>query len=83
MRISAIGTSLFSVGTFGLTTALNYARSGLLDWTVAGLYIGGGVVGGVVGSRVATHLGRSGKGTLNVIFAALVAVVGIGPGNVG
>ncbi len=75
--ISAIGTSLFSVGTFGLTTALNYARSGLLDWTVAGLYIGGGVVGGVVGSRVATHLGRSGKGTLNVIFAALVAVVAV------
>ena len=73
--ISAIGTSLFSVGTFGLTTALNYARSGLLDWTVAGLYIGGGVVGGVVGSRVATHLGRNGKGTLNVIFAGLVAIV--------
>ncbi|OIQ82215.1 sulfite exporter TauE/SafE [mine drainage metagenome] len=75
--ISAIGTSLFSVGTFGLTTALNYARSGLLDWTVAGLYIGGGVVGGWFGSRVATHLGRSGKGTLNVIFAALVAVVAV------
>ena len=75
--ISAIGTSLFSVGTFGLTTALNYARSGLLDWTVAGLYIGGGVVGGWIGSRMATHLGRSGKGTLNVIFAALVAVVAV------
>ena len=75
--ISAIGSSLFSVGTFGLTTALNYARSGLLDWTVAGLYIGGGVVGGWVGSRVATHLGRSGKGTLNLIFAALVAVVAV------
>jgi uncharacterized membrane protein YfcA len=42
---------------------------------VAGLYIGGGVVGGVVGSRVATHLGRNGKGTLNVIFAGLVAIV--------
>jgi uncharacterized membrane protein YfcA len=75
--ISAIGTSLFSVGTFGLTTALNYARSGLLDWNVAGLYIGGGVVGGWVGSRVATHLGRSGKGTLNVIFAGLVAIVAV------
>ncbi len=75
--IAAIGTSLFSVGTFGLTTALNYARSGLLDWTVAGLYIGGGVIGGWVGSRMATHLGRSGKGTLNVIFAALVAAVAL------
>ena len=75
--IAAIGTSLFSVGTFGLTTALNYARSGLLDWTVAGLYIGGGVIGGWVGSRMATHLGRSGKGTLNVIFAAMVAIVAV------
>ena len=75
--IAAIGTSLFSVGTFGLTTALNYARSGLLDWTVAGLYIGGGVIGGWVGSRMATHLGRSGKGTLNVIFATMVAIVAV------
>ncbi|WP_051849326.1 sulfite exporter TauE/SafE family protein [Thiomonas sp. FB-Cd] len=75
--ISAIGTSLVSVGTFGLTTALNYARSGLLDWTVAGLYIGGGILGGWIGTRVATHLGRSSKGALNLIFAVLVAVVAL------
>jgi Predicted permeases len=35
--LAAVGSSLFSVGTFGLTTAVNYASSGLLDWTVAGL----------------------------------------------
>ncbi len=75
--ISAIGTSLVSVGTFGLTTALNYARSGLLDWTVAGLYIGGGILGGWIGTRLATHLGRNSKGTLNLIFAALVVVVAL------
>lgn len=75
--ISAIGTSLVSVGTFGLTTALNYARSGLLDWTVAGLYIGGGILGGWIGTRVATHLGRNSKGALNLIFAALVVVVAL------
>ena len=73
--IAAIGTSLVSVGTFGLTTALNYARSGMLDWTVAGLYIGGGIVGGWIGTRVATHLGRHSKSTLNTIFATLVAMV--------
>lgn len=75
--IAAIGSSLVSVGTFGLTTAINYARSGLLDPTVALLYIGGGVVGGWVGTRVATHLGKHSKGTLNLIFALLVAVVAL------
>lgn len=75
--ISAIGTSLVSVGTFGLTTAMNYARSGLLDWTVAGLYIGGGVLGGWIGTRLATHLGRNSKGALNLIFAILVVVVAL------
>ncbi len=75
--LAAIGSSLVSVGTFGLTTALNYARSGLLDFTVAGLYIGGGVAGGWLGTRVATHLGKQGKGTLNLIFALLVAVVAV------
>ncbi len=73
--IAAIGTSLVSVGTFGLTTALNYARSGMLDWAVAGLYIGGGILGGWGGTRVATHLGRHSKNTLNMIFASLVAMV--------
>ncbi|MDE2478079.1 MAG: sulfite exporter TauE/SafE family protein [Betaproteobacteria bacterium] len=75
--IAAIGSSLVSVGTFGLTTAVNYARSGLLDFTVALLFIGGGVVGGWFGTRVATHLGKHGKGTLNLIFALLVAVVAL------
>ncbi len=75
--LAAIGTSLFSVGTFGLTTALNYARSGLLDWAVAGLFIAGGIAGGVIGARMATHLGKSSKGTLNLIFAALVAAVAV------
>lgn len=75
--LAAIGSSLLSVGTFGLTTAINYARSGLLDFTVALLYIGGGVVGGWAGTRVATHLGKHSKGTLNLIFALLVAVVAL------
>jgi hypothetical protein len=33
--LNAIGSSLFSVGAFGLTTAANYAQSGLIDWPVA------------------------------------------------
>lgn len=75
--LSAVGTSLLSVGTFGLTTALNYARSGMIDWKVAGLYIGGGVLGGWLGARSATHLGAKRKDALQKIFAVLVSVVAI------
>ncbi|ODA67864.1 Sulfite exporter TauE/SafE [Methyloligella halotolerans] len=39
--INAVGSSLFAVGTFGLATALNYARSGLIDWPVTALFVAG------------------------------------------
>jgi len=39
--LNAIGSSLFSVGSFGLTTAVNYALSGLIDWTIALLFVVG------------------------------------------
>ena len=74
--LAAIGTSLFSVGSFGMTTALSYAWSGLLDWRIAMLYIAGGVLGGWLGARLATHLGRS-KKALNWIFAVIVALTAI------
>ena len=84
--INAIGTSLFAVGAFGLTTALNYAASGLVDWLVAAEYIAGGFVGGWIGMRAACHLAAQ-RNTLNRVFAALVFVVAlyiiwrsIGPG---
>ncbi len=44
--IELIGTSLFSVGAFAITTALNYAASGLIDWRAAAGFIAGGIVGG-------------------------------------
>ena len=47
--IDAIGSSLVGGGAFGLTTAVNYALSGLVAWTVAADYIVGGVAGGWVG----------------------------------
>ena len=74
--INAIGSSLLAVGTFGLATALNYAHSGYVDWVIAGQFIAGGVVGGVLGMLAATRL--SGKGTvLNRLFAGIIAVVGV------
>ncbi len=65
--INAIGTSLLSVGAFGLATALNYATSGLE-------FIGGGVIGGVFGMILATRLSGY-RNTLNRIFAAIIFIV--------
>ncbi|HQT77886.1 MAG TPA: sulfite exporter TauE/SafE family protein [Rhodopila sp.] len=72
--INAIGSSLLAVGTFGLTTALNYAASGLVNWLVAAQFIGGGIAGGYLGMKAAIHL--SGHRTaLNRLFAGLVFAV--------
>jgi len=74
--INAIGTSLLAVGAFGLTTAFNYALSGLVNWTVAAEFICGGFVGGLVGMRLASHLSQF-KSALNLVFASLIFVVAI------
>lgn len=72
--LNAIGTSLFSVGMFGTTTAVAYAFSGQVNWIVALEYLAGGIVGGLVGARLATLLGSE-KRTLTFIFAGVVLVV--------
>ncbi|MGZ2426262.1 putative membrane protein YfcA [Rhizobium laguerreae] len=72
--INAIGTSLLSVGAFGLATALNYASSGLVDWWLASEFIGGGIVGGVFGMLLAARLSAY-KNILNHLFAVLILVV--------
>lgn len=74
--IEAIGSSLFSVGTFGLTTAVSYALSGLVDWWVFLLYVVGGIVGGIGGSMLSMRLGRN-KRTLQIVFSAVIIVVAI------
>ena len=72
--IQAVGSSLLAVGTFGLTTAANYALSGLIDWLVAAEYIVGGIAGGLIGLRLAVLLAPR-KAALNQVFAAFVFVV--------
>lgn len=72
----AVGSSLLAVAAFGLTTALNYARSGLVDWPLAGIFIAGGVIGGLLGARFATRLSTR-KGMLNQVFAGLIFVVAL------
>ncbi|HET9458822.1 MAG TPA: sulfite exporter TauE/SafE family protein [Sphingomicrobium sp.] len=71
--INAVGSSLVGVTAFGLTTAFNYALSGLVDWPLALAFIGGGIVGGLAGARLARRL--SGGGHLTGIFAGLIFIV--------
>jgi uncharacterized protein len=74
--IEAIGTSLFCVGSFGLTAALNYAFSGLVDWPIALEFIAGGVAGGWLGTLGAQKLSRK-RGALTVLFAAVIVAVAL------
>jgi uncharacterized membrane protein YfcA len=72
--LNAVGSSLFSVGTFGLTTAINYAVSGLVDWAIALEFILGGVLGGLLGTRTAVKLSAH-KRALTYVFAAILFTV--------
>jgi hypothetical protein len=74
--IEAIGTSLFAVGAFGLTTAGNYALSGLIDWSIAAFFIAGGVAGGWGGMLLAKRLSKTHR-MLNLVFAVMVFAVGL------
>ena len=69
----AVGSSLVAVTAFGLTTAANYALSGLVDWMLALVFIGGGFLGSFLGTRAAKRL--SGAGHLTTVFASLIFVV--------
>lgn len=73
--IAAIGSSLVAVTAFGLTTAISYAMSGLVDWHVAALFVVGGAAGGMGGRLLAQRLSAD-KTVLTRIFAAIVALVG-------
>ncbi len=72
--LNAIGSSLFSVGAFGITTAANYALAGLIDWTVALEFIAGGALGGFLGMRLALRLSAK-KQTLTYISAGVILAV--------
>ena len=69
----AVGSSLVAVTSFGLATTANYALSGLVDWTLAGTFIAGGMLGSALGTRAAKRL--SGGGHLTTVFAALIFAV--------
>lgn len=74
--LNAIGSSLVSVTAFGATTAASYAMSGLVEWRIAGLFVLGGLAGGVAGIALARQLAGY-KRALNIVFAGTVIAVGI------
>jgi uncharacterized protein len=74
--INAVSSSLVAVTAFGLTTALSYAWSDLVSWGLASLFIGGGIAGGLMGTRLARHLSAR-RGALNIVFAAVIVAVAI------
>jgi uncharacterized protein len=74
--INAISSSLVAVTAFGLTTAASYAYSGLISWKLAGLFIAGGIAGGLIGTRSAQLLADR-RGALNIVFAVVIIAVAL------
>jgi len=74
--MNAVSSSLVAVTAFGLTTGASYAYSGLISWGLAGLFISGGIAGGLIGSRLA-RLASARRGALNIVFAAVIVAVAL------
>jgi uncharacterized membrane protein YfcA len=74
--MNAVSSSLVAVTAFGLTTATSYAWSGLVSWPLAALFIAGGVVGGLIGTRSARGLAAK-RGALNIVFAVVIILVAL------
>ena len=72
-RTSQLCGSLLAVGAFGLTTAVSYGMSGLIDWLVAAEYLAGGLVGGLVGMALATSLALRPRRSISRTFLAAPA----------
>ena len=74
--LNAVSSSLVAVTAFGLTTAFSYAWSGFVSWQLAGVFITGGIAGGLAGSRAARSLSER-RGALNIVFAVVIIAVAL------
>lgn len=72
----AIGSSLVAVTAFGLTTSVSYALSGKIALALAGWFIAGGFIGGLLGSHSAQRLSAY-KGLLNKILAGIITLTAV------
>jgi uncharacterized protein len=74
--MNAVSSSLVAVTAFGLSTATSYALSGLISWELAGVFIAGGLAGGLIGTGLARALAVQ-RGALNTVFASVIIVVAL------
>jgi uncharacterized membrane protein YfcA len=74
--MNAVSSSLVAVTAFGMTTAASYAWSGLVSWALAGLFVAGGIAGGLAGTRSARHLAAR-RGALHIVFAIVIIAVAL------
>jgi uncharacterized membrane protein YfcA len=65
----AVGTSLFALFALGAGTTLSHATTGLVDWSVAGLFVAGGAAGSWLGLRAGAPIGR---GAIEAVLALLI-----------
>ena len=72
--LNAIGSSLVAVAMFGLTTAVSYAVSGLIDWPLAAVFISGGIIGSLIGGAASRLLAKK-TAVLKTVFAVLIFFV--------
>ena len=78
----AASASLVAVTAFGIASASSYAWSGLIDWPVAALLVGGGLAGAIAGAKANAVLARR-KGALARVFAWFVIAAGLYVGGRG
>ena len=71
----ATGMSIMNAVSSSLV-AVSYAWSGLISWGLAGLFVAGGICGGLVGTRLARLLADR-RGALNTLFAAVIMAVAL------
>lgn len=71
VMLHAVGSSLVAITAFGAATAASYAGSGYVLWNVAGEFIAGGLIGGIVGSQLCATLANR-KATLMRLFAVFI-----------
>ncbi|WP_069807485.1 sulfite exporter TauE/SafE family protein [Vulcanisaeta thermophila] len=70
----AIGTSLISVGTFGVASGAEYWFYGDVLIPIALLYVAGGVAGGYAGTSIAV---RAPRRTLRIAYGIIIVLVGV------
>lgn len=72
--IQAIGTSLISVSSFGLTTATTYLFAGNVDLQIAILFVIGGSIGGILGIKLTDKIPKK---VLTKVFALILFFISL------